>query len=102
MAEYVTPGSHGTTFGGNPLVCRAALCVVERAVQTDFLKNTQGEYLCQHIVQLAERYSNLIVDVRMPISKNGLFVGIEFVMPVHDLIQQAAKRGVLFISAGPK
>lgn len=102
VAKAVTPGMHGTTFGGNALVCRAALVVAERLIQDGFLPRVRdrGQQLSHRLHQLAQKHPKTIRQVRLPLGEAGLFAGIECYMSVGPVVREAAKRGLLVISAG--
>jgi len=100
-------GAHGSTFGGNPVCCAAALAtldVVERELCSNASK--MGERLMAGLLALAERFPT-IGDVR----GLGLMLGIEFVRDrasrepypelVERLVQRAFERGLLLLGAGP-
>jgi 4-aminobutyrate aminotransferase len=99
-------GSHGSTFGGNPVCCAAALATLD-LVEGGLMSNAarMGERLMQHASRLMEQHS-CIGDVR----GRGLMVGIEFVKDratrepaaelVHDLVQRAFRQGLLLLGAG--
>ena len=61
VAKSLGPGTHGSTFGGNPLVCAAALASVEIVSQKDFLKNVQdtGKYFLERLKELAKKFPSL-------------------------------------------
>ncbi len=91
-ADVFHPGNHGSTFGGNPLACAAALATLD-AIEK------QG--LCQHSEQLGnwikqaflEQFKGVagVVTVR----NAGLMVGIELDRPCGDLVKQALAAGLL-------
>jgi 4-aminobutyrate aminotransferase len=99
-------GSHGSTFGGNPVCCAAALATLD-LVEGGLMANAaaMGERLRAGACRLAEKHA-CIGDVRGV----GLMVGIEFVKDratrepapaiVHDLVQDAFQRGLLLLGAG--
>ena len=101
-----TQGAHGSTFGGNPVCCAAALAtldLVEDGLTTN--AHEMGERLLTGLRRLAERHE-MIGDVRGV----GLMIGVEFVKDratrepaselVHDLVQRAFRRGLLLLGAG--
>ena len=100
------PGAHGSTFGGNPVCCAAALATLD-LVQGGLVSNANamGERLRAGLRALAERHA-VIGDVR----GLGLMIGVEFVTDratrepapklVHDLVQRAFQRGLLLLGAG--
>ena len=99
-------GAHGSTFGGNPVCCAAALAtldLVEGGLTTN--ARAMGERLVAGLRRLAERHE-AIGDVRGV----GLMIGVEFVKDratrepaselVHELVQRAFRRGLLLLGAG--
>lgn len=95
VAEAVHVGDHGSTFGGGPVVCSAALAVLGRLSDPDFLVRvrTMGAYLLQGLQGLE---SDHIVDVR----GLGLMAGVEFDVPVKPLVDAALDSGLLVLNAG--
>jgi 4-aminobutyrate aminotransferase len=99
-------GSHGSTFGGNPVCCAAALATLD-LVENELMANAArlGERLLAGACRLMAKYS-CIGDVR----GRGLMVGMEFVKDrstreaapdlVHELVQRAFRRGLLLLGAG--
>jgi acetylornithine/N-succinyldiaminopimelate aminotransferase len=73
-AEAITPGMHGTTFGGGPLACAVAVAVIDTIKRDDLLKHIHevGQYFHEELSKLAARH-DCIVDVR----GLGLMLGIE-------------------------
>ncbi len=73
-ARAMTPGMHGTTFGGGPLACAVAIAVIDAIKQDNLLAHVQkvGGYFLEQLQSLAKRHSS-IVDVR----GIGLMIGIE-------------------------
>ncbi len=92
----LVPGDHGSTYGGNPLVCAAANAVMnqfESLKITDHVKEV-GSYLYEKLEQLKDRHS-CIKDHR----GIGLMQGLELTIPVGDVIKKAQKEGLIIISA---
>ncbi|RLN61462.1 hypothetical protein BBJ28_00010840 [Nothophytophthora sp. Chile5] len=104
VASAVGPGMHGTTFGGNPLVCAVANTVLGKILGDGFLSNVQkrGQYLANGLEKLQQKFPDKVVDVRKPVGKGGLFVALECAKPVGPLIDYALSKQVLIISAGDK
>jgi 4-aminobutyrate aminotransferase len=100
------PGAHGSTFGGNPVCCAAALATLD-LVQRDLVANARvrGDQLAAGLVALANRHA-CIGEVR----GIGLMQGIEFVVDretrepagelVHRLERMAFAKGLLVLAAG--
>ncbi|WP_271043880.1 aspartate aminotransferase family protein [Pseudomonas sp. VB3] len=93
VAKLFTPGSHGSTFGGNPLACRVGCTVLDIIEEQDLLENAarQGERLLARLrVELSEHPQVLAIRGR------GLMIGIELATPQRDLAARAAReQGVL-------
>lgn len=91
-ADVFGPGTHGSTFGGNPLVCRAALTVLE-IIERDGLLAHAAE-MGSH---LAERFRERLGGVRgvREIRGKGLMIGIELAVPCRELVMRALDRGLL-------
>jgi 4-aminobutyrate aminotransferase len=100
------PGAHGSTFGGNPVCCAAALATLD-LVEGGLMANAvpMGDRLMAGLRRLAERHETL-GDAR----GLGLMIGVEFVTDrttrepapklVHELVQRAFRRGLLLLGAG--
>jgi len=97
IAESLTPGSHASTFGGNPLVCSAALASINTIVDDKLAENAQrmGEYLMQKLLSLKEKFS-MIKDVR----GRGLVIGVELGIEGKELVNQAIKSGLIMNCIG--
>lgn len=93
VAKLFTPGSHGSTFGGNPLACRVGCTVLDIIEEQGLLENAarQGERLLARLrVELSEHPQVLAIRGR------GLMIGIELATPQRDLAERAAReQGVL-------
>lgn len=86
------PGSHGSTFGGNPLACRAALETLAVIEQDNLMANAvaMGEAIRQG---LAERLSGVpgVKEIR----GQGLMIGIELAQPCGEIVSRALEAGLL-------
>ena len=91
-AEALKQGSHGSTFGGNPLACAAALAVLETMQAENLVERAreQGERLQSRLGD-ALRGLNCVREVR----GKGLMVGIELDQPCADLVKRALDRHLL-------
>ncbi|MBT7478567.1 MAG: acetylornithine transaminase [Gammaproteobacteria bacterium] len=94
-AQLFQPGNHGSTFGGNPLVTKAALAVINTLQQDKLVKNaaTMGLYLLE---QLGQRLSGnpIVAEIRGV----GLMVGIELSQPCLSLVKLALEEQKLLIN----
>jgi acetylornithine aminotransferase len=95
VAQLFTPGSHGSTFGGNPLACRVGCTVLEIIEEQGLLDNAaqQGERLLARLrVELNEHPQVLAIRGQ------GLMIGIELATPQRDLAHRAAQEHGLLIN----
>uniref|UniRef100_A0A0C9S5B3 acetylornithine transaminase n=1 Tax=Wollemia nobilis TaxID=56998 RepID=A0A0C9S5B3_9CONI len=97
VAAAIGPGDHGSTFAGGPLVCHAALAVLDRIQETGFLESVarKGKYLKE---LLTKKLGNNI-HVK-EIRGFGLLVGIELDVSASPLVDAALHAGVLILTAG--
>ncbi|AOS98631.1 Acetylornithine aminotransferase [Microbulbifer aggregans] len=97
-AQLFTAGTHGSTFGGNPLACRAGLAVLETLTNEKLIERaaTLGEQL---LVELREALAdcNAVKEIR----GLGLLIGIELDRPCGELVEWARQEGLLInVTAG--
>ena len=85
-----TPGSHGSTFGGNPLACACGLKALEILKRDNYAQQARekGEYF---MAGLKKINNPEIVDVR----GRGLLIGVEFSGPAFDYVKACIREGVL-------
>lgn len=74
-SNVLSPGTHASTFGGNPLACSAAVSVFETIEKDNILDNVreQGSYLVSKLKELQDVYPDMIKDIR----GEGLMIGME-------------------------
>ncbi|GAA1907377.1 acetylornithine transaminase [Streptantibioticus ferralitis] len=93
-ADLLTPGQHGTTFGGNPVVCAAALAVLD---------TIEGEGLLERVKRTGERLRDGIEALGHPLVDQvrgaGLLIGIVLTEPLAAQVQQAAQDAGLLVNA---
>ena len=97
VAKALVPGDHGTTYGGNPLACAAAVEVFrlfDKLNVTDNVKNV-GKYLETQLKSLVEKY-----DVVKAQRGMGLIQGIELTVNPKDVIAKCLDNGLILFSAG--
>jgi acetylornithine/N-succinyldiaminopimelate aminotransferase len=97
-AEGMTAGSHGSTFGGNPLAMAAANAVLDVILAEGFLEEVQHKALLlkQRLAQLQDQNSDIIEELR----GEGLLLGLKCKVPSDKLIQALLNEHMLSIGAG--
>ena len=97
-ASGMTPGCHGSTFGGNPLACAVANGVLDVVLEEGFLERVQeiGERLRAELEQLATAFPSVVQEVR----GQGLLLGLRCGPPNADIAAQLLARGMLAVPAG--
>lgn len=92
VAEVFTPGSHGTTFGGNPVSCAAGLAMIEAIYADDLMLNALeiGTMMREAFEAMAEKHSQ-ILEIR----QYGLMIGITVHREAKYYVEEAIKRNVL-------
>jgi predicted acetylornithine/succinylornithine family transaminase len=95
FASAISPGQHGTTFGGGPLACRVALEFLAIVEEEKLLENVNkvGAYLQQELKALAEK-SAAATEVR----GRGFIQGIQLEIPARPIVDAGLAEGVLFNS----
>ncbi|WP_153239379.1 aspartate aminotransferase family protein [Fictibacillus phosphorivorans] len=99
-------GSHGTTFGGNPIACEAALATIDVLTKENLIENSKnmGNYAVARLKELQER-TPLIGSIRAV----GLMIGIEIIDPftgkpdgqaLMNILDKCLEKGVLFYLCG--
>ncbi len=98
VASCMTPGSHGTTFGGNPLAMSVGNAVLDLIFKKGFLKNVQkiSKYFHNELYKLQNDYPELIQEIR----GKGLLVGIKISKNQTEFIKKLLGKGLLTIRAG--
>ena len=97
-SDVLKPGDHGSTYGGNPLVCAVASKVLDIFKEDDITGNVKavGDYLKENLEGMAKEYP-FIKEVR----GKGLLLGMEFDIPVADIIKSALlDEKMVLINAG--
>ena len=100
LATAFTPGTHGSTFGGNPLVTAAAVATVRAILEEGILNHCEeiGEYLVGELEALMHKFPAIISQVR----GIGLMIGVELATPGADIVKKALERGLLLNCAQEK
>ena len=97
IAAVLVPGTHGTTFGGNPLACAAVVAVLETVLEPDFLERVTraGEYLRALLGQLGA--GGLVTEVR----GQGLMTAIECTPDAPDVVNRCLEGGLIVQAPRP-
>ncbi|KAJ4792001.1 hypothetical protein LUZ62_028380 [Rhynchospora pubera] len=97
VASAIKPGDHGSTFAGSPLVCHAALTVLNKINTPSFLSDVtkKGNYLKELLAKKLKGNTH-VTEIR----GMGLIVGIELDMPASGLVDECRENGVLVLTAG--
>ncbi len=99
LLETWGPGAHGSTYGGNPVACAAALATIE-LLEGGLIENARirGDQAQAGLRSLAQRVPSLITDLR----GKGLMIGVEFDTPTHaEEVQWACfELGLLVLECG--
>ncbi len=75
IASAFEPGDHGTTFGGNALVCSAGACVIKTLLEENLIEecNIKGKYFKDRLIDLQNTFPHIVKDVR----GKGLMLGVQ-------------------------
>jgi acetylornithine/N-succinyldiaminopimelate aminotransferase len=97
-AKGMTAGTHGSTFGGNPLAMAAANAVLDVMLAPGFMEHVQRTSLLlkQKLAGICDRYPDIASEVR----GEGLLVGIKAVIPAGDLSNALRDEKLLTVAAG--
>ena len=97
VANGITPGSHGSTFGGNPLAMSVGNTVMDIVCNKKFLKNinTLSEYFLSNLNKIKHKYPNIIKSIR----GKGLLIGIQLHKDPNNFIKKLMDKRLLTIRA---
>jgi acetylornithine/N-succinyldiaminopimelate aminotransferase len=97
-ASGMIPGTHGSTFGGNPLAMSVGNAVLDQIFKKGFLKNVQkiSKYFHSELKKIQNEYSNIIKEVRGV----GLLIGLQLHKDQSKFIQKLMDNNLLTIRAG--
>lgn len=100
VAEAFSPGTHGTTFGGNPLATTAGIATLETMEEEQILEKVAAIHntLVDALKKLQAAHPEKISGIR----GKGLLLGVELTTPANDVIHAAREKGVILLSAGPQ
>ncbi|MGE6259173.1 acetylornithine transaminase [Heyndrickxia sporothermodurans] len=98
VGKAFVPGTHGSTFGGNPLAATAGLATLETIFSTNLLSNIQEKInrLWSKLEEVKQKHS-LVKDIR----GKGLLIGIVIEKEANQLVELARQEHLLILTAGP-
>jgi acetylornithine/N-succinyldiaminopimelate aminotransferase len=97
-AKGMTAGTHGTTYGGNPLAMAVANVALEMALEPDFLPHVEqiANYMQQQMGRLLADHPTVFAEVR----GQGLLLGLKLKVPNTEFVNAARRTGLLVVGAG--
>jgi len=97
-ARGMTAGTHGSTFGGNPLAMSAANATLDIMLAPGFFDHVKkiGILFKQRLAEIKDRYPSLIAEVR----GDGLLVGLRAIVPAGELVNAIRAEKMLTVAAG--
>jgi acetylornithine/N-succinyldiaminopimelate aminotransferase len=98
VAKNMVAGTHGTTFGGNPLACAAANVVLDVLLAPGFLTQVDrhARFLWSELQRVVGEYPEVFADVRGA----GLMLGLKCVVPQGEVSSAMQAEGLLVVNAG--
>jgi acetylornithine/N-succinyldiaminopimelate aminotransferase len=98
VARVFTPGTHGSTFGGNPLATAVGVTVFSTLIEDKLAERAGrvGKLLLQGLEAIRTKHPKAVKEVR----GRGLLVGLDLVPPVGDVVAACRERGLLVLTAG--
>jgi acetylornithine/N-succinyldiaminopimelate aminotransferase len=98
VGQCMTAGTHGSTFGGNPLAMAAGNAVMDVMLAPGFLERVRqnGLLFKQRLAEIKDRYPTVIAEVR----GEGYLIGLRCVVPNGDLVEALRNEKLLVVAAG--
>jgi acetylornithine/succinyldiaminopimelate/putrescine aminotransferase len=98
VASAFTPGTHGSTFGGNPLATAVGVTVFSTLIEDKLAERAGriGKVLLQSFEAVRAKHPKAVKEVR----GRGLLAGLDLVPPVGDVVAACRERGLLVLTAG--
>lgn len=93
LSDLFSPGTHGTTFGGNALVCHVVRAIIRTLREGSILQNVTevGGYLLTNLQDVLSKY-----DVVREVRGKGLMIGVELDGPCSGILKHSLEEGLLF------
>ena len=97
-SKGMTAGTHGSTFGGNPLAMAVGNAVLDVITPKDFLDRVKnnGLLLKQRLAELKDRHASVIAEVR----GEGLLIGLRMVPPASEMVDELRAEKMITVAAG--
>ena len=97
-AKGMTPGTHGSTFGGNPLAMAVGNAVMDEMLKPGFIAHVRDMELLlrQRLAEIKDRHSGVIAEVR----GEGLLMGLRMVPPAGEMVDELRAEKMLTVAAG--
>lgn len=97
VAESISCGDHGSTFGGNPLACSVALAILSELLENGVLANVglMNKYLMEKLQGLKKKHDSI-----KSIRGMGLLIGLQLSVNTKEFINQCVDSGLLLVGAG--
>jgi len=101
--NVLVPGTHASTYGGNPLACSAGLAVAQYLCDHDILENVKerGAQLSDGLEKLAEKYPKVLADTRGWGLLKGIRIHDDAGVTAGELVGDVMAEGLLLVAAGP-
>ena len=98
VARVFTPGTHGSTFGGNPLATAVGVTVFSTLIEERLAERAgrMGKLLLETLEAIRAKHPNAVKEIR----GRGLLAGLDLVPPVGDAVAACRERGLLVLTAG--
>ncbi len=94
IAKAFTPGSHASTFGGNPVSCQAGIATLEAILEDGFILDNvvrMGKYFMERLEELKSSFPDLVVSIR----GKGLLIGMEMLKDCSVIVDKCLEKGLL-------
>jgi acetylornithine/N-succinyldiaminopimelate aminotransferase len=97
-SKGMTAGTHGSTFGGNPLAMAVGNAVMDVVTAKGFLDNVKNSALLfrQKLAELKDRHSSVLAEVR----GDGLLIGLRMVPPAAEMVDELRAEKMITVAAG--
>jgi acetylornithine/N-succinyldiaminopimelate aminotransferase len=93
VADVLTYGTHGSTFGGNPVACAAGCAVMEEIIENGLMNQAGiiGEYIKTKAIELQDQFPGIVKEVR----GRGCMLGIDLLRNGQPIVDELRTRGIL-------